>query len=109
MKISRTHILIIVIVLAALFLFTRKSGFSMAGIKTNLGPNITEIFGNKCSSKCTPGSADENGKVMSSYYTPGLSPCGLCDDQVDVNKMMNYKITDYPDEPLGSGYVPLGN
>jgi len=101
MKISRTHILIIVIVLAALFLFTRKSGFlSPAAVKTNLGPNITEIFGNKCSAKCTPGSADENGKVMSAYYTPGLTPCGLCDDQVDINKMMNYQLVG-GDKPLG--------
>ena len=102
MKISRTHILIIVIVLAALFLFTRKSGFSLspASVMTNLGPNITEIFGNKCSAKCTPGSADEKGKVMSAYYTPGLTPCGLCDDQVDINKMMNYQLVG-GDKPLG--------
>jgi hypothetical protein len=102
MKISRTHILIIVVVIAVLFLFTRKSGFSLspASVYTNLGPGITEIFSG-CDAKCTPGSPDENGKVMSAYYTPGLTPCGLCDDQAKVNKMMNYQFPDYEDEPLG--------
>lgn len=90
MKFTKVHILLIVIVLAAVFLFTRKSGF--APVQTNLGSSFKEVFGNKCSAKCTPGSADENGKVMSSYYTPGLSPCGICDDQATVNEMMNYKL-----------------
>lgn len=94
MKFSRTHILLIVVVLiVVIFMFTRTSGFlSPAAVETNLGSEFKEIFGNKCSGSCTPGSADENGKVMSSYYTPGLSPCGICDDQLTVNEMMDYKL-----------------
>lgn len=90
MKFSKIHILLIVIVLAAVVLFTRKSGF--APVQTNLGSTFKSVLDSKCDASCTPGSADANGKVMSSYYTPGLSPCGICGDQSTVNEMMNYQL-----------------
>ena len=56
------------------------------------------VLGLNYSPSCNPGSADQvdpatgTRKVMSSYYTPGLLPGGYCDDQVAINKLMNYKI-----------------
>lgn len=64
-----------------------------------------KIFGLNYSATCNPGSADKvrpdgSRQVLSSYYTPGLLPGGICDDQTTINKLMNYKLN--PDNiPLG--------
>jgi len=100
----------VLLVLFILFRLISTSGYMPISIKSESDYNYDvyhdSVLGLNYSPSCNPGSADQVDpttgvrKIMSSYYTPGLLPGGYCDDQVTINKLMNYKIN--PDNiPLG--------
>jgi hypothetical protein len=103
MKIKAIHIILILVVLAALYLFSGKSGYiNMASVTTDLPfDGIKTIIGSKLTSNlgCTPGYGvtPENA----AYYTVGLTPGGLCGDEQLVKSNIEYgDFKSYPDGSL---------
>jgi hypothetical protein len=101
------RVLIVVVVVAVMFLMFTKSGYAGYPVSTDMPDSkFDSLFSSAFESKlgpqlkCNPGSADADGKVMSSYYTGGLTPGGYCDDQAAVSSAMNYKLVG-KDAPLG--------
>ena len=86
-----------VLFLVYLLVTRTASGYTGYPVQTNISDSMFDNFFSRMTKlgpelKCNPGSADANGKVMSSYYTGGLLPGGYCDDQKVVNEAANYKL-----------------
>jgi len=97
---------LVVIAMIAFAMYT-KSNYTGYPVQTNMSDaKFDSLFSSAFDSKlgpqlkCNPGSADKDGRVMSSYYTGGLTPGGYCDDQEAVNAASNYKLVGQ-DAPLG--------
>jgi hypothetical protein len=104
---NAVKVVVAVVFLAVLFLMLTKSGYVGYPVKTNMPESkFDSLFATALDSKlgpqlkCNPGSADKDGKIMSSYYTGGLMPGGYCDDQAAINSAMSYKLVG-KDTPLG--------
>jgi hypothetical protein len=126
MKFSKSHLLIIVLVIVAFLAYRNTSGYiSGFPVTTNISDSSFANFFSRMTKlgpelKCNPGSPDgfinqagdisktyrkgDKRHVMSSYYTGGLLPGGYCNDQEVVAAAINYKLKD---EPVYS--IPLGN
>ena len=99
MSLRTVAIAIAVFILLVMIYNSTVSGYTMSGspVQTNISDSQFANFFSRMTKlgpelKCNPGSADKNGKVMSSYYTGGLLPGGYCDDQQVVNAASNYKL-----------------
>jgi len=102
MKVSlKTVGLALLLLVVLFFVFKSTSGYMMVGspVQTNISDSQFSNFFSRLTNdplgpqlKCNPGSADKDGKVMSSYYTGGLLPGGYCDDQKVVSEAINYKL-----------------
>ena len=99
MSLRTVAIAIAVFILLVMIYNSTVSGYAMSGspVQTNISDASFENFFSRMTKlgpelKCNPGSADKDGKVMSSYYTGGLLPGGYCDDQQVVNAASNYKL-----------------
>jgi hypothetical protein len=104
---TTVRVFVAVVVVALLFLMFTKSGYAGYPVRTDMPDSkfdglFSKTFESKLGPqlKCNPGSADKDGKVMSSYYTGSLTPGGFCDDQAAVSSAMNYKLVG-KDAPLG--------
>jgi len=99
MSLKTVAVAIAVFILLVMIYNSITSGYAMSGspVQTNISDSQFANFFSRMTSlgpelKCNPGSADKDGKVMSSYYTGGLLPGGYCDDQQVVNAASNYKL-----------------
>jgi hypothetical protein len=93
----KTLAMVAVVVLVLFFVFRSTSGyFTGFPVQTNISDQKFANFFSRMTKlgpelKCNPGSADKDGKVMSSYYTGGLLTGGYCDDQKVVKSSMDWK------------------
>lgn len=99
LSLKKIAVAIAVFILLVIIYNSTVSGYTMSGspVQTNISDSQFANFFSRMTKlgpelKCNPGSADKNGKVMSSYYTGGLLPGGYCDDQQVVNAASNYKL-----------------
>jgi hypothetical protein len=93
----KTLAIVAVVILVLFFVFRSTSGY-LTGfpVQTNISDESFANFFSRMTKlgpelRCNPGSADKDGKVMSSYYTGGLLPGGYCDDQKVVKSSMDWK------------------
>ena len=93
----KTLAMVAVVVIVLLLAYCSTSGY-LTGfpVQTNISDKKFANFFSRMTKlgpelKCNPGSADKDGKVMSSYYTGGLLPGGYCNDQEVVKSSMDWK------------------